>query len=177
MSIQQLLQELFTTCESAEILDLKRGEILPNSASVDTRIFYILDGAIRIFIQNSDSEQNIRFGYQDNILAFLDSFLSGNPTQFRMEALRKTRMLILEKEVFLIQLKSNPEAEKLWTKMLEGLILQQMEREIDLLTETPISRYQRVLERSPQLFQEVPHKHIANYLRMTPETLSRLQKS
>ncbi|HEY6144620.1 MAG TPA: Crp/Fnr family transcriptional regulator, partial [Flavobacterium sp.] len=26
-------------------------------------------------------------------------------------------------------------------------------------------------------FQEIPNKHIANYLRMSPETLSRLKKS
>lgn len=34
-----------------------------------------------------------------------------------------------------------------------------------------------VVKGASQLFQEVPHKYIARYLRMTPETLSRLQKS
>jgi hypothetical protein len=34
-----------------------------------------------------------------------------------------------------------------------------------------------VFKRSPQLFQEIPNKHIASYLRMSPETLSRLKKS
>ncbi|MEO0734297.1 MAG: Crp/Fnr family transcriptional regulator, partial [Bacteroidota bacterium] len=33
----------------------------------------------------------------------------------------------------------------------------------------------RVLARSPRLFQEIPAKYIANYLRMTPETLSRIR--
>jgi len=36
---------------------------------------------------------------------------------------------------------------------------------------------ERVLTRSPQLFQEIPHKYIAAYLRMSPETLSRLLNS
>ncbi len=56
------------------------------------------------------------------------------------------------------------------------LTLQQLEREIDILTKSPKERYERVLRRSPQLFQEIPNKHIANYLRMSPETLSRLKK-
>ncbi|MDN5424225.1 MAG: Crp/Fnr family transcriptional regulator, partial [Chryseobacterium sp.] len=30
---------------------------------------------------------------------------------------------------------------------------------------------------SPKLFQDVPNKYIANYLRMSPDTLSRLKKS
>jgi hypothetical protein len=65
----------------------------------------------------------------------------------------------------------------LWGKILENLAVQQLEREIDLLKNSPKERYERVLKRSPQLFQEIPNRHIANYLRMSPETLSRLKKS
>ena len=61
--------------------------------------------------------------------------------------------------------------------MLENLITQQMEREVDLLIESPAERLKRILERSPNLFQHVPLKYIANYLRMTPETLSRIRNS
>ena len=52
-----------------------------------------------------------------------------------------------------------------------------MERERDILTSSPLERYNRVLKRSPLLFQEIPNKYIADYLRMTPETLSRIKKS
>jgi hypothetical protein len=58
---------------------------------------------------------------------------------------------------------------------MEMVITQQIEREIDLLTVSPTERLKRVLERSPNVFQEVPLKYIASYLRMTPETLSRLR--
>lgn len=52
-----------------------------------------------------------------------------------------------------------------------------MERERDLLIESPKERYLRVFKRNPKLFQIIPNKHIANYLRMSPETYSRLKKS
>ncbi|WP_317127531.1 MULTISPECIES: hypothetical protein [Chryseobacterium] len=65
----------------------------------------------------------------------------------------------------------------MWTIILEDLVLQQVEREKDLLISAPKERYERVLKRSPQLFQQIPDKYIANYLRMSPETLSRLKKS
>ncbi len=57
------------------------------------------------------------------------------------------------------------------------LIYEQLEREKDILIHSPRKRYERVLKRSPQLFQEIPHKYIASYLRMSPETLSRIKKS
>ncbi len=47
-----------------------------------------------------------------------------------------------------------------------------MEREINILTPNDTK-----VKRSPQLFQEIPNKYIANYLRMSAETLSRLKKS
>jgi CRP-like cAMP-binding protein len=65
---------------------------------------------------------------------------------------------------------------EIWSQLQTGLIFGMMERELDLLTTSPQERYQRILERSPHLFQLVPAKYIANYLRMSPETLSRLQK-
>ena len=52
-----------------------------------------------------------------------------------------------------------------------------MEREHDLMLADPKMRLERVRQRSPQLFQEVPHKYIAAYLRMSPETLSRLMNT
>jgi hypothetical protein len=64
-----------------------------------------------------------------------------------------------------------------YVALLESLITQQIEREIDLLITSPSERLNRVLERSPNLFQEVPLKYIASYLRMTPETLSRIRNS
>ena len=60
---------------------------------------------------------------------------------------------------------------------MEYLIYTQLEREKDILISSPHTRYERVLKRSPQVFQYVPHKYIASYLRMSPETLSRLKKS
>jgi len=64
-----------------------------------------------------------------------------------------------------------------YTQLLENLITQQIEREIDLLTDSPSERLHRVLNRSPDLFQQIPLKYIASYLRMSPETLSRIRNS
>lgn len=120
-------------------------------------------------------EHTIRFGYHGNFVAALDSFISEKPSRLYIQALKKTELKVISKKAYLDFVQSSPFYREVWELILQQLILQQMEREFDLLISSPLERYQRVLRRSPQLFQEIPHKYIANYLRMTPETLSRLK--
>ncbi len=156
---------------------LKRNEFLKTSGTIDTNVYFIEDGSVRIFIEDESEERIIRFGYKNNIIVSLDSFLSGKPSEFFIQAIKASSIKVASKEDFYAFINSKQENLKLWNTILEDLVLQQIEREKDLLFSSPKIRYERVLKRSPKLFQEIPNKYIANYLRMSPETLSRLKKS
>ena len=67
--------------------------------------------------------------------------------------------------------------ERAWRKLTEEALLGKIQREVEMLTFTPNERYERLLERSPHVFQKIPLKYLASYLRMSPETLSRIRKS
>lgn len=161
---------------SHKTIQLERNEFLKVKGSIDTNVYFVENGSLRIFILDDYEEQTIRFGYQGNIIVSLDSFLSGKPSDLYIQALKKTTVKVISKSNFL-KFIDDKENRDWWLNTLENLVLQQMEREVDLLTNSPKERFERVLKRSPQLFQEIPHKYIANYLRMSAETLSRLKKS
>lgn len=155
----------------------KRNEFLKISGSTDTQIYFIEKGSVRIFMTDDHEERIIRFGYTGNIIVSLDSFLSGKPSDLYIQAIKKTAVKVASKNDFYQFIQSDETHMKFWINVLEDLVLQQLEREKDLLINAPAERFERVLKRSPKLFQEVPNKYIANYLRMSPETLSRLKKS
>ena len=158
-------------------ITLERNEYLKVKGSIDTNIYLVISGSLRIFVIDEYEEHTIRFGYQNNLIAALDSFLNGKPSEFYIQALKKTVVKAISKESYRSFIQASDENRSLWLSVLESFVLQQMERERDILTSSPLERYKRVLERSPQLFQEIPNKYIASYLRMTPETLSRIKKS
>ncbi len=158
-------------------LTLNRNDFLKIGETTDTNVYYVVGGCLRIFVLDEVEEHTIRFGYQGNIIAALDSFLTGKPSDLYIQALRKTELKIISKPTFNTLVAASIENRVYWQQTLEALVVQQMERELDLLISSPIERYLRVMKRSPHLFQEVPHKYIASYLRMTPETLSRVKKS
>lgn len=158
-------------------LTLQRGEFLKVKGTIDTRLYFVESGCLRVFLMPEEEELTIRFAYQNNLFVALDSFISEAPSDLYIQAIKKTKLRVMSKSAFTRLLNSEADAAHWWRDILEVLVFQQFERETDLLISSPAERYRRVLARSPQLFQEVPHKYIASYLRMTPETLSRLKKS
>ncbi|MEQ8425851.1 MAG: Crp/Fnr family transcriptional regulator [Cyclobacteriaceae bacterium] len=176
-AIQLLRQKIETRDLWSKTLVLKRNEFLLRPGQVEKYMYFILAGSLRAFVVDRDEEMVIRFAYKNSIFTALDSFLSGRPTLFNIQAIKQCKLMAIEKSNFQKLIREDESSIELYIMLLEQLTLQQIEREMDLLTFSPSDRYQRVLTRSPHLFQEIPNKHIASYLRMTPETLSRLKKS
>lgn len=156
---------------------LERNEFLTVEGSNDSNLYYIKEGSLRVFTISEHEEHTIRLGYQGNLIAALDCFITSQPTKMYIQTIRKCQLLCVSKQQFMQFVNSSIENTSIWNNILARLIVEQMEREQDILINSPVERYKRVLARSPQLFQEIPLKYIASYLRMSPETLSRIKKS
>lgn len=151
--------------------------MLLRAGEVERSLYFIESGAIHAFYISDKEEHTIRFGYQGSLITSIPSFYDQRPSEIYLQAIRKTEVVAFDRGDFVRVMNSTPDLQKFYATSLELLAAQQMEREIDLLTSSPIERVNRVLKRSPQVFQEIPAKYIASYLRMTPETLSRILNS
>jgi len=157
--------------------NLSRNEYLISAGKVDANLYIVESGTLRIFYLSEFDEQILRFGYKGSTVTALESFFNDKPSSVYIQALKKSTVQVIPKASLKQVIHNNSEFQLAYINLLEQFALQQMEREIDIPSHSPIERYKRVLARSPQLFQEVPAKYIANYLRMTPETFSRISKS
>ncbi len=156
---------------------LAKGAFLLKEGDIERNLYFIESGAVRVFYLTELEEQTIRFGYEGSIINSLASFIKAEPSEFYIEALRKTKLKFISKQELMNFVNESEEHLKQYIQLLETLITQQIDREIDLLISSPTERLKRVLERSPNLFQQVPLKYIAAYLRMKAETLSRIRNS
>lgn len=158
-------------------LHLSRNEYLKMADTTDTNLYFIVSGSVHIFVEQDERLHTIRLGYEGNFIGALDSFITEKASPFYIQTIKKTHFKVIHKAAFMGLVQSSQELFALWYTILEQLVYQQIEREKDLLLDAPRARYERVWNRSPQLFQHIPHKYIASYLRMTPETLSRIKKA
>lgn len=170
------MEKVLTAPIWSEELQLSRGDYLCAAGTRNQNVYWVQEGLLHFYLLKEDQEQSIRFAYQGNVVSVLDSYISGCASAYYLQALRKSKLRVTSKEKFESFLHQQSALLE-WNQFLYQLIADLMEREQDLLESNPKIRLQRVLARSPILFQEVPHKYIASYLRMSPETLSRLLKS
>lgn len=76
-------------------ITLQRGEFLSTAGCIDTNIYFVESGSLKVYILDDGEERIVRFGYQNNIVVSLDSFFTKNPSEFYFQALKKTTASVL----------------------------------------------------------------------------------
>ncbi|MEL6812725.1 MAG: Crp/Fnr family transcriptional regulator [Bacteroidota bacterium] len=154
----------------------KRGAYIKRPNTVDTAVYFVVSGSLRVFFSEGEDEHILYFGYKNSLITDIDSFFSEEKSELAIQALKRTQVCYVSKQDFMRFIHSSEENRSLWDRVVADLIRFQTEREKDLFAASPVKRYERTMTRRPDLFQEIPNKYIASYLRMTPETLSRIRK-
>lgn len=176
--LQWMIDFLLELDQWQDRIVLKRYDHLRMAGDCDTNIYYIKSGCLRAYLcLETGKDQNIRFGCSGEAVISMPDFITQQPSDLFLQAIRETELLSISRKRYRHLIQSDPDASTARDAIRDLMTLQHIEREKDLLTDAAQDRFQRVLARSPRLFQEVPAKYIANYLRMSPETLSRLLKS
>ncbi|PJJ48465.1 CRP-like cAMP-binding protein [Hymenobacter chitinivorans DSM 11115] len=154
---------------------LRRHDFLIQAGQVEHNLYFVVSGVLRIYYPSQDEEICVGFGYANNMVCSFPSFVANQPSDYCLQALKKCELLAISRADFSAFVEQNAAFARFWRLELERVLVGRIEREIDLLLPAPEQRLERLLQRSPHIFQLVPKKYIASYLRMTPETLSRLR--
>jgi CRP-like cAMP-binding protein len=153
---------------------LKRNDFLIRKGETETNLFYVIAGSMRIYYPHEDEEICVGFAHDHNLICSFPSFIRQLPSDYFIQALGKTEVISIHRNDFYSVMDKHRSVEKAWRMLEEDALLGKIERETEMLTFTPEERYRRLMERSPHVFRNIPRKYIASYLRMTPETLSRV---
>ena len=156
-------------------VSLKRNDFLAKPGEIESHLFFIASGTMRIYFPHEAEEICVGFAYDSNLICSYPSFIQQKPSQYGIQALTATVAVAISRSDFYHLLDRHRDLERAWRMLEEDALLGKIEREVEMLTFTPEQRYRRLLERSPHLFQIIPRKYIASYLRMSAETLSRIR--
>lgn len=152
-----------------------KGAFVSQVGRVEQRFYIVEEGVQRLFFEHNGNEHCLGFAYGHSWSGDYDSFVGQRPGRFQVQALTDSVLVGIERHDLLRLFDRVPAMDRWGRLILEELIQGRATREIEQLTLSAEERYRRILERSPHLLQLVAQKDIASYLRMTPETFSRLR--
>ena len=154
-----------------------KNELILKEGDVCRDILYIDTGLIRQFYHKKGMMVTEHLGVDGTIVMCIESLFREEPTILQMEALEPSSCYALPKQKLEEVALHNVNIQILYRKILEeSLILSQVHADL-VRFETAQDRYKRLIKLMPKVVQRAPLNFIANYLQMTPETLSRVRSA
>lgn len=155
----------------------KKGAFLCRHGQVEQYLSLITKGACRGFYSNKEGEQiSVAFMFPNDFVSAYYSFLTKRPSLMAVQAVSATTTISISHSDVNMLCDKYKTAERIGRLNAERIYRRKEEREIALLTMSAKERYLDLVNRSPQLLQQVSLKHIASYLGIKPESLSRIRK-
>lgn len=162
--------------ELCEQVSFKKDQIIKSQGTAEKYFYFILKGSAGIFLWKQNNFVCLDFAFNGSFCGDYMSLLISKPTELEVVALENSEMLRISKGN-LEKLGSKSIGQVIMRISAESSFIEKQQQQIELLTKTAEERYKILLEKYPEIHQRIAQKHIASYLGITPQSLSRIRNS
>ncbi len=156
---------------------VQKGEKMLQEGDVCKFMYYVEKGMVRQFYYKGGRDVTEHFSYEGRIVICIESFLKQTPSRLMVEALENSYLYGIPHDAFLELVETDKEMAKLYRNILEHALISSQEHADSQRFENATERYVRLLKSKPEIILRAPMVHVASFLQMTPETLSRVRSS
>ncbi|GAB2583371.1 Crp/Fnr family transcriptional regulator [Spirosoma areae] len=155
---------------------LTKYEHYLRAGEVCTHIAFINQGCLRYYYLKDGSEFNGQFFFEGSWIGEYQSFLTGKPSIQYFDALENAELLVMQHRDLQKLYTDLPKFERFGRVLAENVVIGSQYRTASLLFDTPEERYLKLISDRPKVVERIPLHHIASYLGIKPESLSRIRK-
>ncbi len=156
---------------------VKKRQFLLQEGDVCRYLAFVNSGCLREYtVDQKGGEHIIQFAIQDWWISDLHSFLTGSASTHNIDAVDESEILMLPREARDQMLETVPKMDRFFRLLMESNYVATHRRINDSLTASAEERYLGFTRTYPALVEVIPQNHIASYLGITPQSLSRIRK-
>lgn len=158
-----------------EFQEYRKNDYLLQYGNYHNGLYFVIDGTVGLFELADAKENYLDFFLSKEFATDLESLTTKTLSKKNLVALSDCAVFFIPRNSLLELYDVSSCYERLGRKMLEHIVTQQHKLTTVLKTLSPKDKYAFVLENRPELLQQVAIKHLASYLGMARETLSRIR--
>lgn len=173
-----LTEEEFERCTTYFIPKrLRKHHFLLQEGEVCTAMAFVSKGCLRCYSVDAKGDEHIvQFAIEDWWISDPYSLLTGEPSEYNIDALEDSELLLLDRRSEERLLSEIPKFERLFRLLLENRFVATQRRITAALSVPAEERYLGFLKAYPEIVSRVAQAHIASYLGITPQSLSRIRR-
>jgi len=156
---------------------LRKRQYLLQQGDVWKYNAFVASGFLRTYaVDDKGQEHILNFAPENHWTGDRESLAGGNPSQFNINAIEDTEVVLITKGNFDRLCQQIPQLQDFVNALLHSSFLVSQKRIHETISLSAEEKYQNFLENFPVITQRIPQHMIASYIGITPETLTRVRK-
>lgn len=156
---------------------LRAGAFFLQPGQVCHRVGFVQEGVMRVYITNEEGREVTRaFPAEQHFMVDLDSYNNQKTSIEHWEAMTDLQFVYWERA----DVERMEQEIGCWHDILipmtQHILLSAANERNDMFSDDASTRYRKFVEKYPHIMQRVPLRHIANYLGIAPQSLSRIRQ-
>jgi CRP-like cAMP-binding protein len=156
--------------------EFERGEYLLKAGKICDRIYFLEKGAVQCYKGVKSKKQTLWFMLEGEIALFKSSFYGQKASEANIVALEDTRVFSITYADMKRLCEMHHSFALLSLKITEEYHMRSDLKSDVLDSRDPADRYNYLKKQRPDIVDRVPQKDLASFLRINPDTLSRIKK-
>ena len=154
-----------------------KGDFLVQEGEVCQDLAFVTSGSLRLYSIDANAKEHIvQFAFEGWWISDLYSFLAQEPTIYYIDALEPSEVLVIDRGGYDTLFAENPKFDRFFRVLLQNHLIATHRRIQASLSLSAEEIYTTLLATYPEIPQRVAQRHIASFVGITPESLSRIRK-
>jgi len=164
-------------CGKLKEMNVPKGRIILSEGESVPHQYYVHNGCLRTyFLDSSGKEHTIQFAVSDWWISDYTAFFTGEKSILYIECIQDAVIYQISKDTMEKLYQEVPLIETFFRIKMERFFASFQKRILSDLAMSASEKYTRFLKTYPKIEQSIKNYHLASYLGITTESLSRIRK-
>lgn len=157
--------------------NFKKDEYFLEAGRYCNKIGFVINGVFRIFFYDKEGNEITRYFLAENhFLIDLNAFNHKTISSDYIQSLTDSDVIIIDRPAFVQLQNSIKNWDRIVQRITESALLEKVFNRSELLNQDATTRYLQFLEKYPSIINRIPLGHLASYLGIKQQSLSRIRK-